>query len=373
MRPPQHYKKWIGAVLLTCSVGVLAGPVPAVLRTAAIRESPACLDSDADAANGGIHRRGYVTGGSGRVFDHCSRGKLVEHTCIEDPTDRGRLIHVATSIACPGGMQCTEGVCPGAPVSCRNVPGRDPFEDRRTTRTEAFTTLTSRRWVARRGLENMVLRANGTFSWSRLPGGFCGTPDFVHQGQWNFEIDNEGYGVIYVRPHPTRVARDPATHSWMTVAFRLAENNIFLGSSTFVAHEPIDPWGDQCTDANLPQLQPGSAYDRLVEATWIKTNRSDASYMPHEIRFLANGRFLASYRHGACTHSGFWSLNNWGHAGRTPGELRLTTVADDNSCDLRGNRSASVAGNDSSLALDGDTLMIDQSTYSARTKPGAGE
>lgn len=375
MRDILGYKVLMGALLLVWNVDVSEAGGQATGSIDAAETLSTCFDSDADSEGGGIHSQGHVDVGSARRSDHCRLGEVVEWTCVEDPPDSGHLKPKARLVACPHGASCIDGACPGGSAHCNSDVGRDAFRPPDRTRATAFEALTANRWVTGDGLEKIELRANGTFSWSQYPGGICGTPNFIRHGQWNFKIDADGIGAVYLRTYGSPARRDATEHPQLVLAIQLplsaarAADLLFLQTRRFVAAEPLERWGGRCTEAHLPEIRPMPFHDRLVETTWVKTNDFDLYSKPDEIRFFDNGRFTASYRGGVCTHGGFWSLEKRGPTRRSQGKVQLAPISDDNDCDLRGGRRASIAASNSSPILDGNLLKFRKNSYYALDRP----
>jgi hypothetical protein len=216
---------------------------------------------------------------------------------------------------------------------------------------DIFNQLTSREWVAEtksKGVSaHTVVRfeRNGTYSW-------YSSSDYVHRndkGQWSFEY-KEGVGVLRLSASGD-------------LPFRIDKGQLLARWLPSKRGDKIEYGADDLTlmAKDLKPVQPTKEGQRLTKQAWVKINPFNDYGSPQQIEFMANQRYLATYRDGACTHGGTWSLLK-----ESNGRWDLDSHADDNECDQRG---GSAGLSHYYLSFAGDILLLGDGYAPADKKP----
>lgn len=159
---------------------------------------------------------------------------------------------------------------------------RNPFESKRTVlgryraaqceaarrhrssetndaRRKVFSALTGVRWITTHEDQALTLYQDGTYAWSDIPKGFCGTPSFRRRGYWNFVVDDALRGQIYLTiEEPGRFIRNGQAERVVLFEIRDTDESVaplVFGRREFRVRGPVDEDG-RCDASTLPKIDP---------------------------------------------------------------------------------------------------------------------
>jgi hypothetical protein len=176
------------------------------------------------------------------------------------------------------------------------------------------------------------LGADGHFSWTAIS-------DYVERDQsggWNFQTRSDHDGIVCLQ-------------TGAVLAFSIESNLLTFGPLGLSPGMALTATGSR---GSLPTLVSDPLFPQLAH-TWTKANRFDLYRVAQDITLVRDGTYTASYRDGACTHAGTWSVDL---EPRTTGPTPVWwTRADSNACDLRN------GGTTAELEDNGDTPLVEDS------------
>jgi hypothetical protein len=223
-------------------------------------------------------------------------------------------------------------------------------------RASVFESLTENAW-ADGGCANsgamlaptctrLELRKDGSYK-------LTATSDYTERddaGSWNFALSNQMAGIVCLDGAKASALRTDAPPNQPSAMYFEIGTGLTFGSFGFSAAEPIARAG---APGSLSTIALPAAYGELIAEGWRKTNPFDLAFTPDAITFERSGHLSASYRAGACQHGGHFSWDKG----------MLTPISDDNQCDLRGPRPASVASSNEEPVFLDDLLVFYSASY----------
>jgi hypothetical protein len=212
-----------------------------------------------------------------------------------------------------------------------------------------FAALTAVEWdnncVGGGGLPptctQIQLGADGHFKWQAVS-------DVVERDQsggWNFSARSDHDGIVCLQ-------------TGAVLAFSIEAYGIWLGQLGLSPGPALTATGSR---GALPTVISDPLYPQLARA-WTKANRFDLYRVAQDITLARDGTYVASYRDGACTATGTWSVDL---ETRTTGPTPIWwTRADANTCDiLNGGKTAELEDNGGTPLVEDSRLVLYDQTY----------
>ena len=168
------------------------------------------------------------------------------------------------------------------------------------------------------------LDADGRYAWTAIS-------DVVERdqhGQWNFTARDQSSGIVCL-------------DNGAVLAFEMIAGGMRLGQLGLETGKPLTATGSR---EDLFPVLSDPLFPALTAHEWVKTNNFNLGTDAQQFTLARDGTFTASYRDGACTHGGVWSIDlDPRSSGPTP---VLYPSSDANTCDIRGSTSAQLPAAD---------------------------
>ena len=181
------------------------------------------------------------------------------------------------------------------------------------------------------------LDADGRYAWTAV----SDVTERDQHGQWNFMARDTSSGIVCL-------------DNGAVLAFQLFPQGLRLGELGLGASTPLTATGAR---EDLFPVQSDPLFPELTAHEWVKTNNFDLGTNAQQFTLARDGTFAASYRDGACTHGGVWSIDITPRTtGPTP---MLFPSSDPNTCDIRSSTSAQLPASDVPRIEDGRLVLYD--------------
>ena len=186
------------------------------------------------------------------------------------------------------------------------------------------------------------LDADGRYSWTAV----SDVTERDQHGQWNFTARDQSSGIVCL-------------DNGAVLSFELISGGMRLGELGLEVGTPLTAAGSR---EDLFPVLSDPLFPELTAHEWVKTNNFNLGTDAQQFTLARDGTFIASYRDGACTHGGVWSIDI---TPRTTGPVpQLFPSSDVNTCDIRGGTSAQLPAADVPR-IDNGRLILFSSSYRA--------
>jgi len=183
------------------------------------------------------------------------------------------------------------------------------------------------------------LDASGQYSWMAIS-------DVVERnqhGQWNFTARDQSSGIVCL-------------DNGAVLSFELITGGLRLGELGLETGMPLTGTGSR---EDLFPVLSDPLFPALTAHEWVKTNNFNLGTDAQQFTLARDGTFTASYRDGACTHGGVWSIDI---TPRTTGAVpQLFPSSEPNTCDIRGGTTAQLPAADVPRIENGRLILFSSS------------